>query len=191
MWKTYLFGPATDLKIPFDKYLSYVTPHSVTTSIVRHADRQFPGGLKGKVLWDVFTGIGSDALLFAPHVKTIFATEIHPETYQCAVENLKGQDNLTLVQADCTGFTCQADIAYCDPPWGTSFKPGEPFSFEGKTLANGQFILDFIRQIKTPYLIIKSPLLSDSFETLFPADSVLNMYLFTQQKLKFIFIKNF
>ncbi len=190
MWKNYLFGPTnSNLEFPHEKYLSYVTPYLVTQSVIKHAEKLIPGGLKNKIVWDLFAGIGTDAILFAPYCLNVIATEINKETYTCAIKNTSSIKNIHVENTDCTAYACSVHVAYCDPPWGPSFKTGVPFTFENERLTNGQRILDLIKQIPCDYLILKSPLLCDSFETLFPSESILHIALFTQQKLKFIFIK--
>ena len=190
MWKTYLFGGRNNLAYPNNKYLSYITPYDVVQGVMKQAGKYF-NGLQDKIFYDMFAGIGTDTIQFAKGVKRVYAYEINKETFDCGVANISGFSNITYSHQDCTEI--QSDmiteaIAYFDPPWGRNFRPGESFSFENETLENGIPVLALLKNIPCRYIIIKSPLLCESFETAFPAHFIANIMLFTQQKLKFIFI---
>jgi hypothetical protein len=187
MWKSQLFGQL-DLTYPTTKYLSYVTPHSVAKSIAGQMQKYYTG-LPNKVLWDMFAGIGSDSIVFSTHFKKIIATEVNSETYKCGLLNTAPYNNIEFLHQDCTDGEQNPDLVYFDPPWGVNYRPNVPFSFEKETLANGTYILDTLKNITSSEIIIKSPLLCDSFETLFPAEQILNVFIFADKKIKFIFIK--
>jgi hypothetical protein len=188
-WKKTLFGEQ-DLTYPNDRYLSYVTPYNVGLMVLRIAESEFKNS-SGKVLWDMFAGIGTDSLLFATGFKNIIATELHQETYACGKKNTAHQENIIFLNEDCSNTaTCiNADVVYFDPPWGANFVSGQPFSFENEYLANQRGILDLLESIPSPEIIIKSPLLCDSFEALFPPKYIKKVYLCSEKNLKFIFIQ--
>ena len=188
-WKKTLFGEQ-DLTYPNDRYLSYVTPYNVGLTVLRIAESEFKN-LHDKVLWDMFAGIGTDSLLFATRFKNIVATELHQETYACGKKNTSNQENIIFLHEDCsnTKTRINADVVYFDPPWGPNFVSGQPFSFEKEYLANGTGILDLLENIPSPEIIIKSPLLCDTFEVLFPPKCIKNVYRCSEKNLKFIFIQ--
>ncbi|MEX0598923.1 MAG: hypothetical protein WD512_20735, partial [Candidatus Paceibacterota bacterium] len=87
------------------------------------------------------------------------------------------------------------------PPWGNSFKTGEPFNFEDITLTtylNGrpveQNIIALLDNLfnHVKKIIIKSPILSDSFErwALKRNATILQICEFPTHKLKYIFISS-
>jgi 16S rRNA G966 N2-methylase RsmD len=97
------------------------------------------------------------------------------------------------------GFINRIDLIYFDPPWGNSFKTGEPFNFEAITLTtylNGrpveQNIIALLDSLfnYVDKIIIKSPILSDSFErwALKRNATILQICEFPTHKLKYIFI---
>jgi len=188
-WQKTLFGDQ-DLSYPNDRYLSYVTPYDVGLSVLRFAETEFKN-IEGKVLWDMFAGIGTDSLLFATRFQNVVATELQYEVYLCGKKNTDGKENIIFLNEDCSNVKTRfnADVVYFDPPWGPNFISGKPFSFENEYLSNGTGILDLLERITSPEIIIKAPLLCDTFETLFPPKCIKKVYLCTEKKLKFIFVQ--
>jgi hypothetical protein len=188
-WQKTLFGER-DLTYPNDRYLSYVTPYEVGLSVLRFAEIEFKN-LGSKVLWDMFAGIGTDSLLFATRFKNVVGTELQQETYACGLKNTAEQENIIFLNEDCANAKTRinADVVYFDPPWGPNFVSGQPFSFENEYLANGAGILDLLERIPSPEIIIKAPLLCDTFEAVFPPKCIKKVYLCTDKKLKFIFVQ--
>lgn len=187
----YLFGPEyQNWKCHDSKYYSFVTPMIIIDMIIELAKEHFLG-LDDKVIWDMFAGIGCDGLRFAAHTGKVIMTEIVPETYQDLLDNAKALklSNVEMHNLDCCSADIPCNIIYFDPPWGDSFHSGETFCFENVSLPNGQSILELAKRLaKHHYLIIKSPISSDSFEELFQSQ-IAESFTFTQQKLKFLFIR--
>jgi predicted RNA methylase len=174
-----------------ESYLAYITPDIIIQKIIELAREHF-NGLTDKVIWDMFSGIGSDGLRLAIHSGKVICTEINPLTFHDLKENFSiwGCDNIELFNEDCSKSSVDCDIIYFDPPWGSSFRSGASFDFKDVTLYNGTSVLDLAAKMQeNHHMIIKSPISSDSFEELF-AHKNIRLFTFTQQKLKFLFIKN-
>lgn len=175
-------------------YYSFITPQIIINKIIELSIEHFQG-LSDKVIWDMFAGIGCDGLRFARHSGKVICTEINPDTYADLEHNVAAHDieNIKIYNKDCCSKKLQKslmyNIVYFDPPWGDSFQSGEPFDFTDVKLADGTPILDLaLKTSQQHHLIIKSPISSDSFEQLF-GDRVTEVFTFTQQKLKFMFVK--
>lgn len=63
-----------------DDYLSFITPNIIIDKIIDLAKEHF-NGLNDKVLWDMFSGIGSDGLRFASHAGKVICSEIDKDRY--------------------------------------------------------------------------------------------------------------
>jgi len=188
----YLFGPEYQTwKCSDDSYYSFITPMIIIDKIIELSKEHFLG-LDDKVIWDMFAGIGCDGLRFAKHTGKVIMTEVRPDTYQDLKQNTvaSGLSNVEIYNRDCCTTDIPCNIIYFDPPWGDSFQSGEPFCFDNVLLPNGKPILELAKELaKHHCLIIKSPISSDSFEDLFPTQ-VTEVFTFTQQKLKFLFVTN-
>lgn len=188
----YLFGSDyNDWNYSNKDYLSYVTPKLIIEKIIELAKEHYQG-LNDKVIWDMFAGAGCDALRLARHSGKVICTEINSDTFRCLEQNvqMKDQPNIEIHHGDCCNMmdtTC--NIIYFDPPWGDTFCSGKEFDFNDVTMNNGKSVLSLAKDLSIEHhLIIKSPIRSDSFEELF-GDRVTAVFTFTQQKLKYLFVK--
>lgn len=172
-------------------YLMYATPNIISDQLIKSANEQFI--LHQRIVWDMFAGIGTDAIKFSFKAGRVICTELNETTFghlQENVEHFKKKDNIEIYNIDCCQFMNQDDIdlVYFDPPWGDSFKSGVPFQFNEVILANGTNVVDLAREMHKKYpMIIKSPISSDTFEQEFN-DDIIRVQTYTQQKLKFIFV---
>jgi 16S rRNA G966 N2-methylase RsmD len=185
----YLFG---DLQLEFpEAYLSFVTPKNVSDTIIQLAQEHFD--LTDKIIWDIFAGIGTDSIRFADVSNKVYCTELNENTYKVLCKNTSNKDNIMCRNIDST--TCinmhpydQCDIVYFDPPWGSTYdKSATEFDFNNVKINNltvPQLALQLHSQAD---LIIKSPVISNSFEDIFGSN--IDTFLFTQQKLKFLFVR--
>jgi 16S rRNA G966 N2-methylase RsmD len=189
----YLFGEKYELWEKVDKFLTYVTPYSVSQMVASLAKENYK---KSKVLWDMFSGIGSDYVNFAEHF-TMIGTEIDEEIFKCLSSNVQlsnhSEKNI-IINADCckAESDINADIVYFDPPWGSDFVSGEDFDFNKVKLdSNDQSVMNLAERIVEKYtnVIIKSPISSNSFDLKFK-DRIRKRYLFSKQKIKFLFLSN-
>lgn len=188
----YLFGPTySEWDYSNTDYLSYVTPKIIIDKIIELA-KEYYQGLNDKVIWDMFAGAGCDAIRLARHSGKVICTEIDSDTYRCLEQNIKTRDqpNIEIYNKDCCDMiNTQCNIIYFDPPWGDTFRSGKDFDFNDVILNNGMTVLKLAKDLSTQHhLIIKSPISSDSFEQVF-GDRVVAIFTFTQQKLKYLFVK--
>jgi len=181
-------------EISDEEYLSYITPQIIIDKIISLADEHFQG-LQDKVIWDMFAGVGCDGLRISLHAGKVICTEIKKDVYSDLVKNITNYgDNIVSMNVDCCSVLdkTRCNIVYFDPPWGDTFQSGMDFNFNDVTLDDGTHILELIDKIinKFDMIIIKSPISSKSFEKRL-AEYTKNMriFTFTQQKLKFLFIK--
>ena len=212
-----LFGEECAKWSYMQSQLSYVTPFHISVKMSQLANHYYGKNSKVKKVWDMFGGLGMDAINLAKYFKSIVVTEIDPKVFQCLQQNIQ---NLTLpVDNDKSDVEIEAynqdaiakfrernfihgiDLVYFDPPWGNSFKTGEPFDFDNITIVtnlNGklveQNIIDLLDKIsnKVANIIIKSPVLSDSFERWAARKqvSILQICEFPTHKLKYLFLNN-
>lgn len=176
-----------------DDYLAFITPDVIIQKIIALAREHF-NGLSDKVIWDMFAGIGSDAIRLAGQAGKVICTEIDADTFSDLKENYAVSccNNMELHHGDCCGHIgVKCDIIYFDPPWGDTFQSGKEFDFHDVILSNGTSVMDLITTVQKGHsLIIKSPITSNSFDKLFdPEKYTVRLFTFTQQKLKFLFIK--
>ena len=187
---SYLFGDK-DYIYPCDEYLDYITPAEVFNIVVQQANIHF--NLKKKVVWDMFSGIGTDSIRLAMLSGLVQCTELNVETYNCLKHNieLSGYNNIIAKNADCSSpVGYEPDIIYFDPPWGDTFKSGSTFTFEGVRLSNGTLITDLLMSMyNTHDMIIKSPYMSDSLDKLINPEDIISILTFSRQKLKYIFVR--
>lgn len=192
----YLLGHTYSMwSFPNAGYICFITPVMVMTQVIRtYLNNVLPRGRMS--VWDVFAGIGTDAVAFSKFAifSRIVATEINEVTFSHMTRNVAAfrAGSIECVNADATAFPMpDVDIIYFDPPWGETFKSGRDFSFDEVALPNGVKIMELLERFKATgkAMIIKSPLLCKSFETAFPHERVSHVLTFSQQKLKFIFIK--
>jgi len=175
-------------------YSSFITPKIIIDKIIELAKEHFLG-LSDKVIWDMFAGIGCDGIRMAKHAGKVICTEIRQDTYEDLVQNVRNLNvhNVDTYNGDCCDSKLQSDlmynIVYFDPPWGESFRSGEPFDFANVALADGTPVLELAKTMaEHHYMIIKSPISSDSFGQIF-GDRVMEIFTFTQQKLKFMIVR--
>ena len=144
----------------------------------------------------MFAGIGTDSLRLAKCAGLVISTEINPDTFQCLKRNtsIAKIQNIEIHNLDCfyaKGKIGVPDVIYFDPPWGTSFKTGQPFSFDEIYLGNGQRIPDLFTITRECYpdasFIIKMPFMCD-FEKYIQESDIKCILTFSRQKLKYILI---
>jgi hypothetical protein len=179
----YLFGEK-DMACE-DSYLSFVTPNGVSDIIVQQAQEHFDLG--DKIIWDLFAGIGTDSIKFAELSQKVHCTELNPQTYQHLCENTKQYDNITTYKGSCVDYIdrLKPHIIYYDPPWGPTYKSGGAFDFNDVLIGTDTVPQLALKLLKGAHLIIKAPITSNSFEEILGPD--IDVFTFTQQKLKFIF----
>ena len=167
-------------------YYAFITPDLIMRKICDLADEHFHG-LKDKVIWDMFSGIGTDGIRLAERAGKVICTEINYSTYADLQKNSKDIDNVETYNADCCKFSTKCDIVYFDPPWGNTYRSGEPFDFN-KIRLGAVTVAELAKQVYGgDGMIIKSPVTCNTFEELF-TDQVIYTFTFTQQKLKFLFV---
>lgn len=188
----YLFGESYPEWHYVRKFLSFVTPYSVSLKVAMMANDHYGLDKKRTVMWDMFSGIGSDCVNFGKYCNLI-GTEIDEETFSCLKKNTAKLSNVTVFNMDCCKYEDDdIDIVYFDPPWGDSFVSGEEFNFEDVKLdSNGTSVMDIADKIVTKYgnVIIKSPITSNSFEKRFD-DKIKERYIFPKQKVKVLFLSS-
>ena len=180
----YLFGKDHEKWVYSDTYLPYVTPEIIANNVIKSANEHF-NGLVDKVLWDMFAGVGTDAIRFSKVTGRVICTEICKNTYKNLLTNIAKHKvkNVIPHNIDCKGFNVGCDIIYFDPPWGETFKSGVDFQFS-------KDILDVALEAhKRAALIIKSPFSCTSFEDIFDQSDIIPVHGFRQQKLKFLYIR--
>lgn len=175
-----------------EQYYYYITPHIIMQKIIDLA-REHYHSLADKVIWDMFAGIGSDGLRLALHTGKVICTEIDQVRYQDLIANFSvmGCNNVELIHDDCCNhLAVNCDIVYFDPPWGDTFQSGTAFDFSDVILNNGKCVLDLAREVhQVHHMIIKAPITCNSFESIFAPEDIEEIYTFTQQKLKFLFVR--
>jgi predicted RNA methylase len=173
-----------------EQYYSYITPHIIMQKIIDLA-KEHHQGLLDKVIWDMFAGIGSDGLRLALQTGKVICTEIDDDRFKDLQKNyaVLGCNNVQLIHGDCCDSDTNCDIVYFDPPWGDTFRSGRTFNFSDVILSNGKCVLDLAIKIHQKHkMIIKAPIMCNSFEDAFESDSIKRIFTFTQQKLKFLFV---
>lgn len=188
--------------------LSYVTPMHISAKIAQLAFHYYGKKTKEQVVWDMFGGLGMDAVNFSYYFKVI-VTEIDPQVFStlqinittlCTNENKKIETlNVDALHQMNKTFLKTVNLIYFDPPWGNSFKTGEPFDFSKiaiTTMINDQPVEQNIMELldklysKVQNIIIKSPILSDSFDNWATKKgiSILQICEFPTHKLKYLFL---
>lgn len=177
--------------------LSLITPYYISYKIAKLTNDLYPKG----IIWDMFSGIGTDAIHLANYFPLIKATELNPETCKMLEKNVKEFEQTEKIQI----FNCDfwekwdefhPDIVYFDPPWGESFQTGKEFTFEDIKLSNGLLITEILKKIyleKTKNIIIKCPIKCDTFEQIFENElkvKINHIFFFSKHKLKFLFVIN-
>ena len=195
----YLLGSEQPLTLsyPSQTYLDYITPAELFNIVIKHANIHM-GGLSNKVVWDMFAGIGTDSIRLARVSGKVIATELNKDTYQCLINNINGLNGLNALNIDTcntdateifTALNCIPDVIYFDPPWGDTFKSGQPFTFADVTLSNGKVVMDVYDDIrknyKEAYLSAKAPYTCDMD---IPDSELLCILSFNRQKLKYYLI---
>ncbi len=190
---TYLLGSQHEQWKYSEPYLAFITPEIIANVVIAAAVEYFDG-LVDKVVWDMFAGIGTDAIRLARVSGKVICTEINKDTFEELESNTRtmDMDNMKLLCGDCADFisSIDCDIIYFDPPWGDTFQSGMDFDFSNVILNNGKSVLELVKDIqKKGHIIIKSPFSSDSFEKILNPDDIIGISAFRQQKLKFIFVR--
>jgi len=189
----YLFGENYHEWSYEKDYLRLVSPDQVIKFVLNEADNHY--NMADFHIWDMFGGIGTDAIRLASGCRKVTCSEIDGTTYDHLKKNIEQQDvnNVTPIFSDCVAMLKtlpdDVDLIYFDPPWGTSFESGKKFSFENITLPNGTNIMDLVKKCAATkkHLIIKSPENCLSFELAFD-EQIKRILSFPKPKLKFIFI---
>ena len=166
------------------------------------------------LLWDMFGGIGTDSIYLSRYFNVI-VTEIDKTVHDLAVRNVRtfNKTNINLVNDNCINMInkIQPHVIYFDPPWGNSYKSrtknfdfNEVYidyptpdnidqSLEGSNLqqinkkVSCVDLLKYIHKHVTPYIIIKSPINSNTFDRLFP-NQVQYIHKCPNKNLKFIYL---
>ena len=218
--------------------LSYVTPCHISVKISELANHYY--GKNSKNVWDMFGGLGMDAINLSNFFKTVIVTEIDQKVFQCLQNNIQNvlfspvnklkdkdknddknndKDNKdkdkdkdkdkrkhsvsieaynqdAIQKLNDKKFMKAINLVYFDPPWGASFKTGEPFNFNNSIITdssgNEQNVITLLNKLhdKVKNIIIKSPILSTSFEewALQKNIQIVQICEFPIHKLKYIFI---
>jgi predicted RNA methylase len=209
-----LFGDDWHKWTYLQNQLSYVTPCTISMKVAQLAHHYY-GNTKSRVsaIWDMFGGIGMDSIHLSKFFKSVVVTEIDPEVFLVLQQNimhicdpLTEQTKFILLNEDALPkirdkkFMENLRVVFFDPPWGNSFKAGEPFDFAKiaitTTTVNGkpyeQNIMSLLDKLYNviPNIIVKSPILSDSFEkwAIKKGAVILQMCEFPNQKLKYLFL---
>lgn len=189
----YLFGSKYQLwQYPFDEYLNYVTPISISNVVIRTARDVF-GNLSDKIIWDMFSGIGTDSINFSNEAGKIICSEKNPETYQCLNANLEifNINNVSTYLEDSSKSNHLSDIIYFDPPWGEKYVSGRDFSFDTVQINETENVVDLIKRLNQSYkMIIKAPISCNNLHELFLPNQILSIITFSQQKVQYFFIND-
>lgn len=166
------------------------------------------------LLWDMFGGIGTDSIYLSRYFNVI-VTEIDKTVHDLAVRNVRtfNKTNINLVNDNCINMInkIQPHVIYFDPPWGNSYKSRtKNFDFNevyidyptpdniDQSLVGSNLqqinkkvscvdLLKYIHKHVTPYIIIKSPINSNTFDRLFP-NQVQYIHKCPNKNLKFIYL---
>lgn len=198
----YLFGKKHDMwTIPSIEYLHYVTPHSIAEVVFKEACQCLD--LNGRVIWDMFAGVGTDAIRLSAYAGRVIGTEVNPDTYQCFLQNIKkhGADNVIAYNFSChgadvigksirrtAGSPVIRPIIYFDPPWGENYVSGQLFDL-GSVSISDTTVRDLLQLSKQHDMIIKVPYICDTVEECVDHDSIINILTFSKHKLKFYFVR--
>jgi 16S rRNA G966 N2-methylase RsmD len=164
------------------------------------------------LLWDMFGGIGTDSIYLSRYFNVI-VTEIDRNIHDLAVNNVRtfNKTNINLVNDNCINMInkIQPHVIYFDPPWGNSYKNRiKNFDFnevyidypvsDNPSLSSTDLpslnkkvscvdLLKYIHSNVTPYIIVKSPINSNTFERSFP-NQVQYIHKCPNKNLKFIYL---
>lgn len=187
----YLFGNNNDWQYPNEHYLNYVTPLSVSQILVNEANQLF--NLSDKIIWDMFAGIGTDAVRFAPVSGKIICSEIDNETYQCLNVNMElfNINNISTYNENCCNANHKVDIIYYDPPWGQHYISGNDFDFDNVLLTPEITVTDLLTKLYQNHnIIVKAPYLCNTLDKVFHKEDILRILTFSQQKIKFYMVRS-
>lgn len=154
-------------------------------------------------LWDMFGGIGTDSIYLSKYFN-IFTTELDSLIYSNLLHNVNTHNikNINAINDNCINLLhiINPDIVYFDPPWGDTYKPKiKNFDFQNVFIDcphNSNDIVKYINCIDlikyiynniTRKIIIKSPINSYTFDTLFK-HNIIYIQRFQHKNLKFLFI---
>lgn len=209
-----LFGDQWHEWSILEDQLSYVTPKYISEKVAQLAQHYF--GAKSHHCWDMFGGMGMDAVNFAEFFDVVLVTEIDPRIFECQSENVSRFGMKGNIRAECIdcvqalenpSLVSGVDLVHFDPPWGDSFRTGQEFYFEDvyltTTASQGEVLsetsgkvpimelLDKVYQ-NVPRMILKSPIKCHSFErwaaSQKPPARVLQVCEFPTHKLKYLYI---
>ena len=78
----------------------YITPHFVSHQMCKQANQHYP---EAKYLWDMFGGIGTDAIHLSTYFSKVVVSELDFDTYQCLTKNVErfNKKNIKTVFTDC------------------------------------------------------------------------------------------
>lgn len=245
-----LFGENWEKWTYMQTHLSYVTPWHISVKMSQLVNHYY--GKNGiKTVWDMFAGLGMDAINLSRFFSSIIVTEIDPKVFMCMQKNLetlpdiipstdiklKHAEDLSIeaynedaiVKFRDKNFMKNINLVYFDPPWGNSFRTGEPFDFDDITITTTDElkesleksprspktsdaseaseayeppeayeaqieinVMDLLTSLydKVGNVVIKSPILSDSFERWAKRREVpiLQICEFPAHKLKYLFL---
>ena len=193
--EVYVFGNGKPLKYPFQKYLTYATPHSIAEIVFQSANEQLELG--DKVVLDMFAGVGSDSLQLAKWAGRVDALEVHGETYGCLHTNVESSGRLNVKphrENALTWNTSGVDVVYVDPPWGVLYNKHRPFAFLDVSLGdNGQTIGSLLKELYTKHaLVLKVPYNAGDISYLFSeqdgTERIRHIITFERQHLRFYII---
>lgn len=165
-------------------------------------------------IWDMFGGIGTDSIYLSKYFN-IFTTELDILIYNNLLQNIRTHNikNINAINDNCISLLniIKPDIVYFDPPWGDTYKPKiKNFDFsnvfidcpnncttdKNSALGGSNDIVKYINCIDlikyvfnniTRKIIIKSPINSYTFDTLFK-HNIFYIQRFQHKNLKFLFI---
>lgn len=171
--------------------LPYTTPAYIADKVSALVYKFYSPSNKEPVIWDMFSGLGGDAIPLAQRGCKIYCTEINTKIFGLLNKNVEAHGLISEIQtfrADSVEKlnVLEADIIYFDPPWGETFNPYREFSFNNVKLDNGHNIIELLRKVhnKTKNIIIKSPLNCHTFESL-DFLQIKRTYTFPKHNLKF------
>lgn len=192
--------------------LSYVTPNYISRKVAQLGKHYFSDA---QVCWDMFGGMGMDAINLANVFNKVIVTEVDPTICEIQANNLETLNTKSNVAAFCRDCVAASkdpefmegiDVIHFDPPWGETFRTYEEFYFENVHLPgpglpeesessgpgiNIISLLNYLYQ-NIPRMILKSPIKCNSFERWaadqVPPVNILQTCEFPTHKLKYLYI---
>lgn len=200
--REYLFGKNHDQWIiPSNEYLNYVTPNDIADIVFKDANQSLELGVR--LIWDMFAGVGTDAIRLSRYAGRVVGTEINPATYQCFLKNIEshGADNVVAYNDSC--HRCiekclekfSRPVIYFDPPWGQGYLSGQMFDLGAVVIgdslpgADDITVKDLLLRLKKHDMIIKVPYLCDTVEENIDPDCIIHILTFSKHKIKFYIVR--